>query len=245
MPDENVSDGNGASQASTDDKSAAIAEARDLLISAGHQVLDSSQFHGIKKSAAEKAERQAAELAAQLEAERAEKAELAAYKAEIENKGKSELDLLTERQRAWEQANAEKESIIENERQRVAVLEKNLQRERVQNHIRGLLSNSVNSDAALMWAEKHIGSMLTTDDDGQLVWTDPTGIPHVGPAASNLVSEWWQAQKFLHASAVPGPQTNGSPTVTPPKPETFQRDPNKSLIENMLLAERHDRKTRR
>ena len=217
----------------------ALDAARALLLANGQHVLGSEEFHGVKQKAAEKAKREASDLAAQLEAERAEKAELARYKAEVENKGKSEMELLQERQRAWEQSDAEKQAAIDAATKERDDLSEQLQRERVENRVRSLLAGATNADAAMLWAREKIGSMLSVNEAGDLVWTDPRGVPHEGQAAANLVTEWWADQKFLQSSKPSGPPTTGAPAApsqtAPQKPE---RQPFEELRDYLIRVEK-------
>ena len=237
---------NGA-PAPADDKVAALTAARELLIAEGHQVLDSSAFHGIKTKAAADAEARASEIATKYESLQAEHTKLSEWKAKLDNEGKSENELHASERRAWMDQDKERIALLEVANKETTDLQKSLERERVQNRIAGLMSNTTNPEAALMWADKYIGKLLSTNDTGQLVWTDPTGIPHVGPAAVKLVTEWWasDAQKFLHAGNAPGPPTGGAPSAPSPQtPEAFKRDPAKSAMENYVAAEEWDAKQR-
>ena len=190
MAEDNTAPVEGGNGTSTDDKTAALTAARELLIAEGHQVLDSSAFHGIKTEAAAKAEAKYAEAQA------------------LEKQ-------LTESKDA-------------------------LARERVQNKIRSLMPDSVNPELSLMWAERYVGKFLSTDESGQLVWTDPTGVPHLGPAAEKNFTDWWKldAQKSQRSGNVPGPATSGAPSAPTPQNQTaYARNPALSQIDNYAAAE--------
>ena len=228
----------------TEDKGAALAAARELLISEGHQVLDSSAFHSIKTSAAAQAEAKYAEAQAKLDSTQAEMQRLAEYKAKIENKDKSDAELHAEQRRAWQAADEERKVAIEAANKSLADAHAALAKKRVSNRIAALMPGSTNPEAAQMWAEKHIGKMLSTDDSGQLVWTDPTGTPHIGIAAEKNVSDWWSmdGQKFLRSGHAPGPVTAGAPSApTPQEPQRPTRDPALSAMENYIRAEEWDK----
>lgn len=228
--------------ATAEDTAASVAAARDLLIAQGHQVLDSSAFHSIKTTAAAKAEAKLVEAQANLDAAKAENASLAEYKAGIENKGKSENELHTEQRRAWQAKDVESATALSAANEQLAQAQASLARERVQNRTAVLMPGATNPEAAQMWADRHIGKMLSTDDAGQLVWTDPTGTPHIGIAAEKLVSEWWsqEGQKFLHAANVPGPSTAGAASAPAPKSDKFVQDSTKTFEENLRLAAAYD-----
>jgi len=238
--------GASAAPPSAEDHAAKIRDAETLLKADGHQVLDSSAFHGVKTAAAAEGEAKYAKAQAALDKVMAENKALADYKAGIENQGKTEAELLAQRQIAWEQSDAEKNTAAKELQKTNDGLKAQLQRERVENRIRSLMVNSTNDDAALMWAQKHIGERLSTDEEGQLVWTEPTGTPHIGVAATKLVSEWWaqDSQKFLHNGNVPGPPTSGAPSPAPQAQTEFTPDPTKSRLDNMMAAEEFDRARR-
>jgi len=229
-----------------DDHAAKIREAEALLKAEGHQVLNSAAFHGVKTKAAADAEARLAEAQKRLDKALADNAALNEYKTGIENQGKSEAELLSARQLAWEKSDAEKTTAIREANKATEALQAKLDQERVENRIRSLMGNSTNPDAALMWAQKHIGERLSTDESGQLVWTTETGVPHIGIAAEKLVNEWWSSdgQKFLHAGNVPGPPTSGAPSPAPQTKAVFEPDPTKTTVENMLAAEEFDRARR-
>jgi len=239
-------DGNGAP--ARIDRTAEIAAARQAALDAGFQVLDPAEMHGVKEKAAEKAIKEAADLAAQLEAERAEKAELARWKAEQDNKGKSEMELLQERQRAWEADAAEKQSAIDAAQAEKQALSEQLEAERIQNQIRGRLKGVTPGaeEAAMDWMMKKVGPMLSTNDDRALVWTDPRGVPHEGAAALNLVDEVWAEQKFFHTSPPPGPPTAGAPAA-PTQPTSKKPDklPGETRIDYLMRLEQWQAKQQR
>lgn len=232
-----------ASTPSADDTAVAVAQqveaARTLLLSQGHQVLDSSAFHGIKTQAAEKAESKYAEAVANLEAVRAENQQLADYKAKIENKGKSDSELHAEQRAAWKAQDEARQQEVDTASSALETAKAALATERVQNRIATLMPNSTNTEAAQMWASKHIGKMLSTDEAGQLVWTDPTGTPHIGVAAEKLVSDWWadDSQKFLRAGNVPGPPTGGAAAAPAAKPDRYVNNPSLTFDENLRAAD--------
>lgn len=224
------------------DNERAISDARRLLIDSGHHVLDSRAFFGLKEDAAKPYK--AAALAAQekLDALQAEHDRLAEFKRSIDDKGKSESELIAQRQAAWEQSNREKDEAIARAASEKDALEAQLRRERVQNKLSRLMTGSTNPDAAMMWAEKQIGAYLSTNDDGDLVWTDQTGIPHVGAAAKKMVSEWWglDEQKFLRVGHEPGPPTSGAASAAPQKHGYQRPDPTKtSFAERKRYAMEH------
>jgi hypothetical protein len=208
----------------------AVQAARELLLSQGLQVLDSGAFHGIKANAAEPHKAKAEHLESELALRNAELEKLAAYKAKIEDKDKSESELWQSRLREWEKQTREyQDKLADAEKAKQATMEQ-LATERVHNRLRGLLTNSTDSDISLLWAQREIGERLSVDDSGNLVWTDPAGVPHVGIAAENLVKEWWQSdrQKALQTSNAPGPVTAGAAAPAPKPPEVYQQlDPAK------------------
>lgn len=220
-----------------DDKAAALTAARELLMAEGHQVLDSSAFHGIKTKAAAAAEAQLSELAAKHESLQSEHAKLADWKTKLDNEDKSENELHASERRAWMEADKGRIAELDVANKAAAELQKSLERERVQNHLVTLVSSATNTEAALMWADRHIGKMLSTDETRNLVWTDLTGVPHVGPAAAKLVSDWWHSdeQKFLRASNEPGPATTGAASAPAQKSTEYQQlDPHKHSFEQRL-----------
>ncbi len=240
MAEDNTAPVEGGNGTSTDDKTAALTAARELLIAEGHQVLDSSAFHGIKTEAAAKAEAKYAEAQAKLEATQAENADLAKYKSSIENKDKSDNELHNERQRAWQTSDKEKDAAKIALEKQLTESKDALARERVQNKIRSLMPDSVNPELSLMWAERYVGKFLSTDESGQLVWTDPTGVPHLGPAAEKNFTDWWKldAQKSQRSGNVPGPATSGAPSAPTPQNQTaYARNPALSQIDNYAAAE--------
>lgn len=237
-------EGNGQANPKVDTQ-AALAAARELLISEGHQVLDSSAFHGIKTEARAKAEAEKAELAARFDSLQAEHAKLAEWKAKQDNQGKSDAELHNEQRRAWLEADKAKDAQLAEAQKTADALQRSLEKERVQNRIRGLMPDANNGEMALMWAEKHVGKFLSTDESGELVWTDPTGVPHIGVAAEKNFSDWYysDAQKHLRSGNVPGPVTAGAPSApTQTQQTSYVRNPALSQLENYAAAEEWDRK---
>lgn len=232
-------EGNGT-PAPAEDTVAATAAARELLISQGHQVLDSSAFHGIKTEARAKAEAEKAQLQAEHDSLQAEHLKLAEWKAKHDNQGKSDAELHNEQRRAWLDADKAKDAQLAEAQKAAEALQRSLEKERVQNRIRGLMPDANNGEMALMWAEKHVGKFLSTDESGDLVWTDPTGVPHIGVAAEKNFTDWWalDSQKYLRSGHVPGPVTAGAPSAPSPQaPGPYQRNPALSQIENYAAAE--------
>jgi hypothetical protein len=237
--------GNGTPATPTpEDTAAAVQAARDLLVAQGHQVLDSSQFHGIKTEASRAAEAKAAEAQARLDALEAEHQKLAEFKRRIEDKDKSDAQLHAEQRRAWQEEDRKKLEAIETAKSQAEELQKQLERERIQNRIVGLMHNATNAEAALMWADKHVGARLSIDERGELVWTESTGTPHVGVAAKNQFESWWNqdSQKFLRAGNPPGPPTAGAPSSPAPKEDKFVPDPSATFEENLRAADEWDAK---
>jgi hypothetical protein len=221
---------------------AAVAAAEALLKGEGHEVLNSADFHTLKTAEREKAEAQRDEALAKLEVEQSERIKLADYKARIENEGKSESELHALQRTEWKLRDDEAAKALTASENRSKELHERLANERVQNRIISLMPNTTNTEASLMWAQKHIGEKLSTDDSGQLVWTDKAGTPHVGINASNKFTAWWgeDGQKFLHAGNVPGPVTGGAPAAPTPKSDKYVNNPEMSFDENLRAADRWD-----
>jgi len=214
-----------------------VESARELLLKAGLHVVEPEKFHEIKTNAAKPEKDRANALEQQLAKMKTEYEALAKYKQDQENAGKSEAEILKQRQAAWEKENAQNQTALEEHQKTIEVLKSQLNQERVENRIKAILSDSTNTDAALMWAQKHVGNRLSIDDENNLVWTTPTGVPHIGVAAVNLLKEWWEspAQGFLRKSSPAGPDTKGAPNNPQKSNGEYQRlDPAKSTLAERL-----------
>jgi hypothetical protein len=220
---------------------------RASALAAGFEVFDPSEMHGFKTKVAEKAEKKLAEAQAQLAAIQAENEKFAAQKKEQDSAGQSDSEKHRAERNEWRTRDEAAAKALKDEQKATADLKAQLNRERVQNRISALMPDAGNLEMAQMWADKHVGERLSTDESGQLVWTDPAGIPYYGVNAANQFNEWWQAddQKFLRTGNPPGPPTSGATSAPAPQPEQpFKRDPAKSAMENYLAAEAWDAQQR-
>ena len=218
---------------------------REMAKAVGIQTFDSSEMHGFKTKIAAKTEAEKSELAAKFDALQAEHLKLAEWKAKQDNQGKSDAELHNEQRRAWLDADKAKDAQLAEAQKAAEALQRSLEKERVQNRIRGLMPDANNGEMALMWAEKYVGKFLSTDESGELVWTDPTGVPHIGVAAEKNFSDWYysDAQKHLRSGNVPGPVTSGAPSApTQTQQTSYVRNPALSQMENYAAAEEWDRK---
>ncbi len=243
MADEN--DGNGQS---TESPSAdALAAARDLLIASGHAVVPEKKFGARLSKEREPLEAELKTLKDSAAASKTELAELREFKAKREAEGKSELELLTDRQAAWEAKDAKTEKKLQDALDQLAASEGRASRVELREQMRRLMSDPppINDEIAILWAEKSFKGLSLKD--GTLVYTEATGAEHTGADAENRFSEWWQAQSSLHPAGTPGPSTNGSPKAvgSSTAPEPYKPlDPQKhSFEERMLHAKQHKLKT--
>lgn len=214
--------------------------ARQHMLDKGYQLFSSEEMHSFKEREAKPYLIRAEKAEADLAAIRAEYEKLSAWKSELDNKGKSESELMAQRQREWEKSDREKEDRLTAAQKQREDLENQLKRERVQNKLSRLLVNSTNPEMAMMWAEKHIGPMLSTNEQNQLVWTDVRGVQHVGVAAENMATEWWNedAQKSLRLGNAAGPPTAGAPSPAPSsQPKPPERNPAETQAEYYIRLE--------
>ncbi len=238
--------GNGT-PASAEDSVAATTAARELLIKEGHQVLDSSAFHGIKTEAAAKANAEKEALAAKYDSLQAEHAKLTEKETARNNQGKSEAELHREQRNAWAETDKAKDTVLADAKKANTKLQARLDLERIQNKISILMPDAQSPEMAMMWAKDKLKKVLSTDDSGQLVWTDRGGVPHEGEAAKKMFTDWYaeDAQKHLRSSNVPGPVTSGAPAA--PITQELQRptyDLTKSSMENYEAGDAWDEKQR-
>jgi hypothetical protein len=224
----------------TEDKSQAIEAARKTLLDEGFQILDSSAFHGIKAKAAKTAEAERDKAVAEFETLRAEHEAAQARLAKIDNEGKSEAELFAQRQQAWQaQDEAKNERITELETQIKQQAEARANAARDQK-LGSLLVGATNPDLALLWARQNLKG-LTINEDGDLIYTESTGVPHVGLAAEKIVQDWWAKQADLRTSPPPGPAITGSAESPPaPQAEVFNPDPSLPLSERLTAAAEFD-----
>jgi hypothetical protein len=202
-------------------------------------------MHGLKAAERAKAEAEAAQVAAKLASLQAEHAKLAEWKQKQDNEGKSEAELHREQFRVWQETDKSKDAEIKAATKANEALQKQLELERVQNKISMLMPDANNPEMALMWAKEKVGARLSTNEAGELVWTEPSGVPHEGIAAAQKFDEWYQldAQKHLRSGHVPGPPTSGAASApTPTEPGPYKRDPNLSAMQNYVAAEEWDKK---
>jgi hypothetical protein len=244
--DTTPSEGNGTP--TPEEHAAKIAEAKAFLTSdeVGLNVLGSEAFHGLKTDAAKPHIEANAALQKQYDSQAAELAKLTEWKTKLDNEGKSESELMAQRQIAWEKTNTKNQAALKVAEKERDTARAQLAQERVENRLVGLLTGSNDAEMSLLWARKEIGEFLSTDESGQLVWTQPDGIKIEGKAAGLKVSEWWamDRQKYLQSGNVPGPPTAGSATApTPPGPAVYkQLDPRKhSAAERIEHAKKWQR----
>jgi len=224
-----------------------IAAARQLLMDNDHAVVPNAQFGARLSKEREPLETQLAELQAKREAEAAELKELRTAQAAREAEGKSELELLTERQQAWEAENAKSAAKLEEAQAQIAAAERRASRVELREQMRRLMSDPspINDDIAILWAEKSFKGMAIRD--GELVYTEATGIEHTGADAEGRFADWWKTQTSLHPAGTPGPPTNGAPKAvgSSTAPEPYKPlDPAKSTFaERMAHARKYKQQT--
>lgn len=226
----------GPEEGNADDLQAQIEQAAELLKGQGLHVLDDTSFGKVKEKATKPVESQLSAIKADYEALVAKHDELAAFRAEIENKGKSEEELAAQRQAAWEAKDAERKAEIERLRLERDTERQTRQQRELDRGIQRLLKDAKNPDLSLMWVKSQIKG-LSVNDEGQLVYTEATGIDHVGDAAAAFVSRYWDENcADLRSSKPAGPPTSGS--RTPPKPTENKYDPRKftDLNESLRAA---------
>ena len=187
------------------------------------------------------AEAKASEMAAKYDSLQAEHAKLVEKETTRNNQGKSEAELHREQRNAWAETDKAKDTTLKEAQKSAKALQALLDTERVQNKISILMPDAQSPEMAMLWAKEKIGKLLSTDDSGQLIWTDATGVPHEGEAAKKMFSDWWalDAQKPLRSGNVPGPVTSGAPSAPAPQaPQTqYVRNPALSQMENYVAAE--------
>ncbi len=221
------------------------AEIRKAALAAGFQVFDSDEMHGLKSGERAKAEAEAAQLATKFQSLQAEHAKLAEWKQKQDNDGKSESELHREQFRVWQETDKGKDAEIKAGTKANETLQKQLELERVQNKISLLMPDANSPEMALMWAKDKVGARLSTNDAGELIWTEPSGVPHEGIAAAQKFDEWYQldGQKHLRSGNTPGPPTAGAPSApASTEPGKYQRNPALSNMENYVEAEKWDQK---
>lgn len=221
------------------------AEVRKAALAAGFQVFDSDEMHGLKSGERAKAEAEAAQIATKYQSLQAEHAKLAEWKSKQDNDGKSEAELHREQFRVWQETDKGKDADLKAASKTNEGLQKQLELERVQNKISLLMPDANSPEMALMWAKEKVGARLSTNDAGELIWTEPSGVPHEGIAAAQKFAEWYalDGQKHLRNSNVPGPPTAGSPSApTPTEPGPYKRNPALNAMENYVAAEEWDKK---
>jgi hypothetical protein len=220
-----------------------VADVRKAAIAAGLQVFDSSEMHGLKSGERAKAEAEAAQMSVTLKSLQAEHAKLTEWKSQQDNQGKSEAELHREQFRAWQENDKAKDADIKAASKANEGLQKQLELERVQNRISILMPDANSPEMALMWAKDKVGKLLSTNDAGDLVWTEPSGIPHEGIAAAQKFQEWYalDGQKHLRSSNAPGPVTSGAPSApSAAAPQRPTVSPGRSSMDNYLAGEDWD-----
>jgi len=216
-----------------EEKAAQLEAARKVLIDAGAQVFTPQDMHGFKAKLTSPLEARLADREAELAAIKAEREALAHEKAERDNAGKSRAELIEAQLKAAQDAIKAKEAEIAAERtERAAVTEK-YRAERRDARIQAILADPTtptptDTEAALLKAKANL-SALSLTEDGELKWTEPTGVEHTGQAAELIVKEWWSKQTGLHSAAPAGPPTKGAPHPAPPKPDVYVSDPSEPL----------------
>lgn len=233
-------------QAPTDeDKAAAIAAARELLIAEGHQVVDGKQIKAAKDKARRPLEAELNATKEQLAALEAERNELAQFKQAQDDEGKTATQLHEQQKAEWKRRDEEAKAELE-------ALKTQVQAERdarkaiaLKTQLGDLLTNlapHVDPAAIRDYAVKQLPG-LDVNEAGVLTYTDTAGLDHEGAAAAEHVTRWWNspAGKTFQAANPPGPPTAGSPSAPPPQDNSY--DPRKytDLKASMLAAERADR----
>ncbi|MHC4619967.1 MAG: hypothetical protein ACYTEQ_19645 [Planctomycetota bacterium] len=227
----------GPEEGNADDLQAQIEQATELLKGQGLHILDDASFGKVKAAATKPVASDLEAAKARLDALEAERTELAQFKADIENKGKSEEELAEQRQAAWEAKDAERKAEIERLRTERDTERQTRQQRELDRGIQRLLKDAKNPDLSLMWVKSQIKG-LSVNDEGALVYTEATGIDHVGEAAAAFVSRYWdESCADLRSSKPAGPPTSGS--KAPPKPTENKYDPRKytDLNESLRAAQ--------
>lgn len=228
------------SDETTEDLTTQIDAARELLTEQGLNVLDSEAMG--KRLAREKAplERDLKALQEQMEKLNASNAELKAYRKEIEDKDKTELELWESRQKEWEKADQQRQSELEKAMSELESERARNKEFRVNLKLRDMLTDAINPEIALMWASQKLQG-LSVSDSGDLVYTEPTGVAHEGLAAEKIVSDWWAAQTDLQVAKAPGPDTRGNSKAPPPQNNEYQPlPPDTDLSARLEHAKQHN-----
>jgi hypothetical protein len=213
-----------------------IDAAKQLLTQQGLNVLDQDSFSKRLAKERSKPERDLEALRADFEALKAKHSELSEFKKEIDNKDKSELQLWEDRQKAWKEQDAKRQSELE---KAMADLESERKRNSdfmLQSKLRTMLTDPINEEMALMWAQNNLKG-LTVDDSGNLVFTEDTGDVLEGELAAKKVSDWWASQTDLQRPKSPGPDTRGQSKAPPPPDNSYKPlDPSADLQDRLAVA---------
>lgn len=193
-----------ADSADNGDSEMTLEQARRLVLDAGYNVMDSKALENRLAKERKKIESQFEDYPTLKEQYEDAQKRLKA----IKDKDKSESQLLRERQQEWERINEENaQKLKDAEGRATAQLEAN--RAILRDVKLGqLLSNSADHELAHLAALKEFPS-LTTDDEGNLVYTDKAGVEHVGDLAEERINSWWSRKTILHSAPHPGPPTRG------------------------------------
>jgi hypothetical protein len=218
----------------------ALEAARQLLLTNGYNVLDSTAMARRLESERRKYE----PLQKTLEQVTAENEAAKARLAEIDNKGKSADEIWVARQAEWQRRdkeNADKLAQLESARFETENKAKMNARDR---KLADILDNAVDSELARTHCLNKMPG-ISADMQGNLMITDAAGIEHTGADAELLVKTWWANNgQFLRRAPSPGP-SGGSATRPVERTETYAYGQGGDLTARLLKAERANAQAKR